>query len=34
VSYHWLEEKETDTRTGLNFLFVAGCFLTVRRSPF
>ncbi|KAJ1481728.1 hypothetical protein T484DRAFT_1953630 [Baffinella frigidus] len=29
VAYHWIQELETDTRSGLNFLFVAGCFLTV-----
>lgn len=29
IAYHWIEELETDTRSGLNFLFVAGCFLTL-----
>jgi hypothetical protein len=24
-----VQEVETDTRSGLNFLFVSGCFLTI-----
>ena len=28
IAYHWIKEVEEDTRSGLNFLFVAGCLLT------
>ena len=28
IAYHWVKEVEEDTRSGLNFLFVAGCLLT------
>uniref|UniRef100_A0A7S4NS96 Uncharacterized protein n=1 Tax=Guillardia theta TaxID=55529 RepID=A0A7S4NS96_GUITH len=29
VEYHWISEADTDTRMGLDFLFAAGCCVTV-----